>query len=549
LNEAVQVPGRFVGLSESLEPICAGGLPEPLLAQMTHHPNGWWDFMRMAFREELKDPENSRARTAWQLDVQANLVSLLGESTDATLMRLDKADQQLDRRWAGLREFRDEFGDFAASASESLEELKHGVLGLHQKLDSLSTRILVPAIPEHGENVDRSGAFPATTREASPTRMLWPWGALAILLLAVGLAWQFHVDRSKKTMSRFVGLGGELIGAESDSVDRLLSHLATFKGRSIILEAAGTVDSLHQGKQDGLGGSLRAKIETCCGFLRIAEWNRTEQERTPLVLVAARSRRGTDGPNTLCTALVDLGTSNVIARDVVGPIVDPDAIPKAAVTMDGRDASLDSICLNAVVGSSISRNLLRYLDARLRLSNASNPQLSPSERLDVLQSVLGEPGIDTTRTLNALYLAARKLGEETRAMRAFAAVISSSFDKGVLSLKFLFAPDSAEFLSDPAISAPYRKWIEEIAFQTALRGACLQIIGHSSRSEDEKGAMDLSLRRADKIKRELLSTAPQLEKRISVSGMGFRENIIGSGTNDLTDALDRRVEFLVVACS
>jgi hypothetical protein len=31
--------------------------------------------------------------------------------------------------------------------------------------------------------------------------------------------------------------------------------------------------------------------------------------------------------------------------------------------------------------------------------------------------------------------------------------------------------------------------------------------------------------------------------------MGFRENLIGTGTDDLRDALDRRVEFRVRSCS
>jgi hypothetical protein len=30
--------------------------------------------------------------------------------------------------------------------------------------------------------------------------------------------------------------------------------------------------------------------------------------------------------------------------------------------------------------------------------------------------------------------------------------------------------------------------------------------------------------------------------------MGFRENIVGTGADDASDALDRRVEFKVVAC-
>jgi hypothetical protein len=30
--------------------------------------------------------------------------------------------------------------------------------------------------------------------------------------------------------------------------------------------------------------------------------------------------------------------------------------------------------------------------------------------------------------------------------------------------------------------------------------------------------------------------------------MGFRQNIVGSGTDNVVDALDRRVEFKIVPC-
>jgi len=31
--------------------------------------------------------------------------------------------------------------------------------------------------------------------------------------------------------------------------------------------------------------------------------------------------------------------------------------------------------------------------------------------------------------------------------------------------------------------------------------------------------------------------------------MGFRQNIVGSGTDNAVDALDRRVEFKIVPCT
>jgi len=41
---------------------------------------------------------------------------------------------------------------------------------------------------------------------------------------------------------------------------------------------------------------------------------------------------------------------------------------------------------------------------------------------------------------------------------------------------------------------------------------------------------------------------PEITGRIQAVGMGFRENVIGTGTDDLRDALDRRVEFKVRPC-
>ena len=39
-----------------------------------------------------------------------------------------------------------------------------------------------------------------------------------------------------------------------------------------------------------------------------------------------------------------------------------------------------------------------------------------------------------------------------------------------------------------------------------------------------------------------------MNTRTKTSGVGFRENIIGTGTDDATDALDRRVEFRIGGC-
>ena len=58
----------------------------------------------------------------------------------------------------------------------------------------------------------------------------------------------------------------------------------------------------------------------------------------------------------------------------------------------------------------------------------------------------------------------------------------------------------------------------------------------------------LSLRRAARIQAGLVAEAPVLKTRTKAIGLGFEENLIGTGTDDAIDVLDRRVEFRIVPC-
>jgi outer membrane protein OmpA-like peptidoglycan-associated protein len=42
--------------------------------------------------------------------------------------------------------------------------------------------------------------------------------------------------------------------------------------------------------------------------------------------------------------------------------------------------------------------------------------------------------------------------------------------------------------------------------------------------------------------------APGLGTKLAATGVGFREPIIGTGSDNASDALDRRVEFKVIPC-
>ncbi|MCK7477211.1 MAG: hypothetical protein M0C28_06670 [Candidatus Moduliflexus flocculans] len=73
-------------------------------------------------------------------------------------------------------------------------------------------------------------------------------------------------------------------------------------------------------------------------------------------------------------------------------------------------------------------------------------------------------------------------------------------------------------------------------------------MGHTSRTGPEPLNDRLSLLRAGTIKQKLEYDVPDLRTRTIANGVGSKENLIGSATDDARDALDRRVEFKVVDC-
>jgi outer membrane protein OmpA-like peptidoglycan-associated protein len=91
-------------------------------------------------------------------------------------------------------------------------------------------------------------------------------------------------------------------------------------------------------------------------------------------------------------------------------------------------------------------------------------------------------------------------------------------------------------------------WLRLIAREVAASGSCLTIVGHTSRTGTEQFNDRLSMQRAVTMQRRIEAQAPETAGRLQSIGMGFRENIVGSGTDDLRDALDRRVEFKVRTC-
>ena len=171
------------------------------------------------------------------------------------------------------------------------------------------------------------------------------------------------------------------------------------------------------------------------------------------------------------------------------------------------------------------------------------------EALGQYRDALATPEGEQLRTLSGIYVSNVKLGRLADAEKAFAQVVALGFAYNELGVKFLFNPGSTEFWSDARISGAYAMWLRQIARESVNAKACLDIVGHTSRSGTAPANETLSLRRAVYVRQRLTSEAASLGPRTRATGMGYAQNIVGSGTDNAIDVLDRRVEFKIIPCS
>lgn len=91
-------------------------------------------------------------------------------------------------------------------------------------------------------------------------------------------------------------------------------------------------------------------------------------------------------------------------------------------------------------------------------------------------------------------------------------------------------------------------WLRQIARGANASNVCLNIVGHTSASGTDAINNPLSLARATAVRSLLQREVTGLERRLRVAGVGKSKNIIGTGADDSSDAVDRRVEFEVQDC-
>lgn len=153
-------------------------------------------------------------------------------------------------------------------------------------------------------------------------------------------------------------------------------------------------------------------------------------------------------------------------------------------------------------------------------------------------------------TYSAMYMSYIALDDLDGARHPLARLFKLSVDsEKLIDVKLLFEVSSDALLQKSQRQAKeYALWLQEISKIVKEYGICLIIVGHCSHTGNALYNEGLSLKRAKVVQRIMTTQFKELEKKTRVLGRGFNENIVGTGTDDVQDMIDRRVEFRIIDC-
>ena len=286
-------------------------------------------------------------------------------------------------------------------------------------------------------------------------------------------------------------------------------------------------------------------------------------DRQPVVLVGCTTpvaAPGTAMPPTggqahayrIWASLADLRTGKFVSREAVAWVRPEDV--DISPTLFFRDSPVWTLSggmgahLQACAGDLGDTVSPAYLNS-IKAGAAVNDAIAAYEKgrypeaLALYTQASQLPGGDQARVWNGIYLCNVAMSRPQDAEDAFGRMVDLALTNGFLSVKFVFRPYSVEFWSDKAVTGQYPVWLRQIALRSSARSTCLLLIGHTSPTGPAALNDALSERRAEYVRSQLVQRAPALRTRTEAQGRGAREPIVGTGKDDWTDLLDRRVEF------
>jgi len=295
---------------------------------------------------------------------------------------------------------------------------------------------------------------------------------------------------------------------------------------------------------------------------QVQPFTSAELNKRPLVLIGtfntvdkAGEMKGDRYAWWICLVLVDLTSGKVAARGVAHARLDSvDATPldyfrdSPAWSADDETSAYVKNCQKTKVGDMVDPKYLDSLLASSLIADAIEAYDNGrfGQALDLYRSAAAVPGGDQLRLYVGLYLTNQKLGNRTDEEASFRKLVDFGLAHKRLAVKFLFRPGSTVFVSDRQANGPYDMWLQQIAREAATRDDCLEVTGHTTPTGLAPMNDRLSQLRAEYVRDRIDAIEPPLTPRTVANGVGSRDNLVGTGKDDDSDALDRRVEFRVI---
>lgn len=353
--------------------------------------------------------------------------------------------------------------------------------------------------------------------------------------------------------------------AGSDLFAQALAQLGT-EARSIVVDplidantGAQTVSTVQMGEQ------LESLVKTRLPNLRVKPLTRQALAEKPLLMIGTLTpvnvERSVDTkPDAfrVWLTLIDLRSGKVVAKQIDRATVDsvnPEPLKFFADSPTWhKDKTvlgyINSCQINTKIGDAADPDYLAHLQAAAVVNEAimayGEGKLPVAQKLYKEAEVIADPG--DLRVLNGLYLTSWQLGQRDQARDAFGKLVASGLELKRLPVKILFQPGRTTFNAVGDLPQQYQLWLNTIAQQTGRADACVRIVGHTSRTGSASVNERLSRQRAEAVQKMLEHTNRSLSTRLTAAGVGSKEALVGLGTDDQRDALDRRVEFRVVDC-
>lgn len=256
----------------------------------------------------------------------------------------------------------------------------------------------------------------------------------------------------------------------------------------------------------------------------------------------------------VCFALADLKTGIIVskgfARSQTGGV---DSLPKPFF----RDSPLwvnDQVvegyiktCQGTKAGDPINPAYIDKVAVATTIDEAMHAYNNKNyrEALALYSSAARLAGGDQPRVNIGIYLSNLAMNKRPAAMKAFGNVVSYGLKNKRLAVKFGFRPGATGFA---AVNQINDQWLKELAKQTAQQTTCVEVAGHSNRGGSEPFNERVSLQRAEYVKQRLMQQKKELAQRLKTQGYGSSQSLIGTGKNDMSDALDQRIEFKPTSC-